>query len=107
FIYIDADHKYRSVKDDVVNAKRLINKSYGIICGDDLEFLPTPELVEMAKRFKDRDYLKGDYSYHPGVCLAVSEEFETVNMVDGFWWVVCGNGAFLVDELTPEDLQRA
>jgi len=107
FIYIDADHKYASVKDDIINAKRLINKNYGIICGDDLEKIPSPELVELARTYKDRDYIKGDYSYHPGVCLAVYEEFESVNMIDGFWWVVCKNDTFSTDELSPEYLQGA
>lgn len=104
FIYIDADHKYELVKRDIQNAKRLINRKYGVICGDDLEKLPTEELVELAKKFRDRDYIKGSYGYHPGVCLAVSEEFETVNMVDGFWWVVCTNGIFSTDTLTPSEL---
>jgi hypothetical protein len=105
FIYIDADHKYDSVKSDIVNAKRLINKEFGVICGDDLERLPTAELVNLAREYKDRDYIKGDYGYHPGVCLAVSEEFASVNMSDGFWWVVCRNGEFLVDDITFEYLQ--
>ncbi|WP_186307921.1 class I SAM-dependent methyltransferase [Paraburkholderia sp. BCC1884] len=99
FIYIDADHKYDSVKRDIVNAKRLINKEYGIICGDDLEKLPTPGLVELARQYKDRDFIKGDYGYHPGVCLAVAEEFEQVSMIDGFWWVVCKNGSYSHDAL--------
>ena len=107
FIYIDADHKYAAVKDDIVNAKRLINKTYGIICGDDLEKLPSPELVDLAKSYKDRDYIRGDYSYHPGVCLAVSEEFDSVNMIDGFWWIVCKNGVFSTDELSPDFLRSA
>jgi methyltransferase family protein len=105
FIYIDADHKYESVKADIVNAKRLVNKKFGIVCGDDLEKLPTPELVDLARQYKDRDYIKGDYGYHPGVCLAVSEEFASVNMSDGFWWVVCKNGEFLTDQLGLEYLQ--
>ncbi|MEM5471646.1 class I SAM-dependent methyltransferase [Hoeflea sp. AS60] len=104
FIYIDADHKYESVKSDIVNAKRLISKKYGIICGDDLEKQPTHELVELAKKYKERDYIKGEYGFHPGVCLAIFEEFEAVNMVDGFWWVVCRNDEFSTSDITPEDL---
>jgi len=94
FIYIDADHKYEAVKNDIQNSKRLINKKWGIICGDDLEKKPTPELIDVAKNFKDRDYLKGNYGFHPGVCLAISEEFKEVNMENGFWWVYCNNGEF-------------
>lgn len=105
FIYIDADHKYESVKSDIVNAKRLVNKKFGIICGDDLEMLPTREIVDLARDYKDRDYIKGDYGYHPGVCLAISEEFASVNMSDGFWWVVCKDGEFLTEGLSLEYLQ--
>lgn len=101
FIYIDADHKYESVKTDIVNAKKLINREFGVICGDDLEKLPTPELVGIARKYKNRDYLKGEYGYHPGVCLAVSEEFGSVNMVDGFWWIVCENGSFNSELFKP------
>lgn len=104
FIYIDADHKYDSVKQDIVNAKKLIKKDYGIICGDDLEKLPTPDLVEIARKYKDRDFIKGDYRFHPGVCLAVHEEFGTVNMIEGFWWTVCKNGEFDADLIPVEQL---
>ena len=93
-IYIDGDHKYSSAKADIVSAKHLINKNFGIICGDDLEKLPTPELLDIALQYKDRDYLRGDCNFHPGVCLAVAEEFLHINMVEGFWWVFCVNGAF-------------
>lgn len=96
FIYIDADHKYDSVKQDIVQAKRLIDRRNGVVCGDDLEKLPPPELIELARQHPDRDYLKGSYGYHPGVCLAVAEEFPAVNMVDGFWWIEYRDG-----ELVP------
>ncbi len=94
FIYIDGDHKYDAVKSDIVAAKRMIKKDYGIICGDDLEFLPTKELVELAKLNKNSDVTHDGILFHAGVLLAVSEEFEKVNMRDCFWWIACINGKF-------------
>ena len=104
FVFIDGDHKYDAVKQDIVQAKRLINRSYGVICGDDLEHLPNEELIALCKRYKQRDYLGGDAKLHPGVCLAVSEEFGTVNMKDGVWWTVCQDDQFRTDVLTEDML---
>jgi predicted O-methyltransferase YrrM len=107
FIYIDGDHKYDNVKSDIQQAKRLINKKYGVICGDDLDKLPTNELVEISKKFKNRDYLRGENEhFHPGVMLAVSEEFDQVNMVNGTWWIVCKDGKFDVELLKPTIANR-
>jgi hypothetical protein len=107
FIYIDGDHKYENVKSDIQQAKRLINKEYGVICGDDLEKLPTEELLEISKIFKNRDYLRGeDELYHPGVMLAVSEEFEEINMVEAIWWIVCKDGKFDSGLLRPSFLKN-
>lgn len=97
FIYIDGDHKYEKVWSDIAEAKRLIRKDFGIICGDDLDKLPTPDLIELSKQFKDRDAIRGDYQFHPGVLLAVSEHFEKVHMHNSFWWIFCINGEFTVD----------
>jgi hypothetical protein len=33
--------------------------------------------------------------------LAVSEEFESVNMVNGTWWIACQDGKFDVEILKP------
>lgn len=98
FIYIDGDHKYEKVKRDIQHAKRLIKSGYGVICGDDLERLPTQALIELAQNFKNQDYVRGQHHFHPGVLLAVAEEFGKVNMANGFWWVICKNGNFIADE---------
>jgi predicted O-methyltransferase YrrM len=102
FIYVDGDHKYESVKSDLQQAKRLVNKDFGIICGDDLERIPTTELYELAQKNKDRDFLRHPHNFHPGVLLAVAEEFSAVNMVNGFWWVVCVDGNFSVNILMAD-----
>jgi len=101
FIYIDGDHKYEHAKKDIQQAKRLVNKKFGIICGDDLDRQPNPELIEIAKNHRNRDYLRGEQQFHPGVLLAVSEEFPAVNMVNGIWWIVCSGGRFTTEILKP------
>jgi hypothetical protein len=90
-IYLDGSHYYEEVKLDVQNSKRLVKQSFGIICGDELEKMPNPALMASARSHKKRDFVDG---YHPGVLLAAGEEFESVNMEDGFWWVYSVNGKF-------------
>ena len=90
-IYIDGSHYYSNVLSDIDAAKRLCKKDFSIICGDDLESLPSPELIEFSKSNLEIDFVR---NFHPGVLLAVSEHFEKVNMESGFWWVYCVNGRF-------------
>ena len=101
FIYIDGDHKYEKVKSDIKEAKRLISKEFGLICGDDLERLPSKELYELAKQHPERDFLRAPHGFHPGVLAAIYEEFDRVNMVNGFWWIVMAGGKFDPDLLKP------
>jgi len=105
FIYIDGDHKYEKVKSDIKEAKRLISKEFGLICGDDLERLPSKELYELAKQHPERDFLRAPVAFHPGVLAAIYEEFDRVNMVNGFWWIVMAGGKFDPDLLKPIPLQ--
>jgi len=100
FIYIDGDHKYEKVKADIQQAKRLVRKNFGVICGDDLDKLPTPDLIEVSRKHTNRDALREE-GFHPGVLLAVAEEFESVNMRNSFWWTVCKDGAFTTEILKP------
>lgn len=97
FIYVDGDHKYESVKQNLRDAKRLARRELSLICGDDLELQPSPELLEVARANRDRDYLRDPYNFHPGVMLAVHEEFGQVGMSNGFWWIFCKNGQFIAD----------
>ena len=105
FIFIDGDHKYETVKKDIIEAKRLANKKFSIICGDDLEKVPTENLLEISRNYLDRDYLGGEYGFHPGVCLAVSEELGEVNMSNGFWWVTYKKGSLTNNYLRNEQLK--
>lgn len=88
-IYIDGSHEYKHVKEDIKIAKTLAGQD-GIICGDDLEL----QLSEVDKSFLrdnlDLDFIQDSKSkgyYHPGVTLAVGEEFEQVSCWGGYWAV--------------------
>lgn len=103
FIYIDGDHKYSNVKSDIQQAKRLVNRNFGVICGDDLEVMPDNNLCEISKKYLMRDFLfDPQFNFHPGVLAAIYEEFEKVNMKNGFWWVTYINGFPNMDVFHPK-----
>ena len=100
FIYVDGDHKYDKVKKDLKEAKRLVNKDCGLICGDDLEKLPTEELYQLAMQNLNRDCLRNP-KFHPGVLAGIKEEFESVHMINGFWWVAYRGGVLDMEFCKP------
>jgi len=65
-IFIDGDHRYNFVKEDIVVAKQMIEKG-GIISG--------------------HDYY--GHTLFPGVKQAVDEEFKQINICDSIWWTTC------------------
>lgn len=86
-IYIDGSHYYSDVKQDIINAKRLIKKN-GIICGDDLEIFPDDEIYNHSKQHTTSDVISfNGHPYHPGVLMATYEEFKDIKMKNGIWWV--------------------
>lgn len=87
---------------DIKQAKRLIKKDFGLICGDDLDCHPTPDRYELAKRHPTRDFMReGREQFHPGVLAAIYEEFRSVNMVNAFWWIACQQSSFTTEILKP------
>ncbi|WP_144441194.1 class I SAM-dependent methyltransferase [Bradyrhizobium sp. CCGE-LA001] len=86
-IYIDGSHYYADAKRDMQEAKRLLRPG-GVICGDDLDTAPRDDLVALARANMESDLfvLPDGNAFHPGVLLAVTEEFERVNCENGFWW---------------------
>ena len=88
-VFIDGSHYYQDVRRDIELALRIL-KPGGIICGDDLEILPSANLAAVAKQYLDHDFVPGKDSlgFHPGVALAVYELFGTVEMKAGTWWKV-------------------
>ncbi len=73
-IFIDADHRYNHVKDDITAWMKKV-KPGGILCGHDCEqyFSKLPDHFQ----FMMTDYLESDMLsvYHPGVILALYEIF--------------------------------
>ena len=86
-IFIDADHTYNPVKKDIKNSLRLV-KEGGVICGDDLNLQLHEIDNDNAIRNKHKDFIqdpKTKKNFHPGVTVAVSEEFGEVSSWGGFW----------------------
>lgn len=63
FIFLDGDHRYETVKDDITHAKNMLAKG-GVLAG--------------------HDYTHVDW---PGVKKAVDECIGEVNVVHSIWWV--------------------
>lgn len=75
-IFIDADHRYKYIKDDIETFLPLLSEK-GIICGHDYE----------SDEYKE-EYIKEDYveGKHHGVIKAVNERFGQVNYHNSVWW---------------------
>lgn len=87
-IFIDGDHSYKAVLQDVQNAVPLL-KEGGILCGDDLELQYFEIDIENGEKNKEQDFIidtKTQNYFHPGVCLAIGEFFgKEVSEWHGFW----------------------
>jgi hypothetical protein len=86
-VYVDADHAYDSVRQDIRDYQPLV-KEGGYMAGDDLELQQDEIVVEHARRLRNTDDTVDPPTgrgYHPGVTLAVWEHFGRVISLDGFW----------------------
>jgi|TARA_B110000037_G_scaffold216769_1_gene276519 hypothetical protein len=90
-VYIDGSHYYDVVNADILAAKNIVNTKFSIICGDDLDREINPELIELANENLDTNFVSG---FHPGVVIALNENFTKVNVENGFWWVYCIDGKY-------------
>jgi predicted O-methyltransferase YrrM len=99
FIYLDGSHYYEDVKSDIALSKRLLKPDGAILCGDDYEKFASEALLALARENRDRDYigLEDGSAFHPGVMLAIAEEFGAVNMKSGFWWIHRKGGRWSLD----------
>ena len=87
FAYIDGDHSYQSVLNDLEHCCGLLREG-GIICGDDLELQVHKVDASIAAKRPKLDKLYDEthnITYHPGVTLAVGEMFGPVTSWHGFW----------------------
>src|SRR5262249_31684435 len=94
-IHLDGSHYYDAVSADIRHAIRLVREG-GIIAGDDLN-VQLPDIAEE----KVRQHLQEDcvieedgFFYHPGVTLAVAENFGRATRVETCWAVQKQGGAF-------------
>ncbi len=106
-VYVDGDHAYSAVKQDIENAKLLVADG-GILCGDDLEMEAGAVDEANARVNKERDFIcdpRTGQWFHPGVTLAVSESIGGVASWDGFWAVQKSGGAWKKFELESDNSQ--
>ncbi len=86
-MFIDGDHSYDGALLDIRAAKRLV-KPGGFICGDDLELQGSECDLAVLRANAAVDCITfpdtGKFC-HPGVTLAVHEEFGDVSAYFGFW----------------------
>ncbi len=92
--FIDGDHRYGSVKMDILETMPLVREG-GVICGDDLQiqlddhaFDIDEDLLDEHRAYVESNrpnaHLKGVF-YHPGVTQAVAEVFGTVSTSGRIW----------------------
>jgi predicted O-methyltransferase YrrM len=86
-IFIDGDHTYPRVLEDIKNSASLVVEG-GILCGDDLELQLSQIDQNHAELNKHKDYIldpRTKVNFHPGVSLSVGEFFGEVSVWEGFW----------------------
>lgn len=78
-VFIDADHSYAAVRDDVAAWRSKVRPG-GLLCGHDCEARVTPALEARFRAHRDADTIPGDgtpfATVHPGSILAVNEAFQ-------------------------------
>ncbi|HVB37509.1 MAG TPA: class I SAM-dependent methyltransferase [Vicinamibacterales bacterium] len=87
-VYVDGDHVYESVKQDLTDAARLVAPG-GALCGDDLEVQLSAVEPAYVRARMERELILDPATgcrFHGGVTLAVGEFFRCdVTSRDGFW----------------------
>ena len=79
-VFIDADHSYKCVREDIAAWRPKVRRGGGILCGHDCEARVTPENRQRLLDNRDADTIPGTgtafVSIHPGSMLAVHEAFD-------------------------------
>ncbi|MDB2701041.1 class I SAM-dependent methyltransferase, partial [Alphaproteobacteria bacterium] len=98
FIYIDGNHSFEYVNQDIHNSKSLILNN-GIIMGDDyeLKYEAHDKVIIDEAIENDIDFTmdkKNTKAFHPGVTKAVNINFGSINNKNGQFCVVKDNKKF-------------
>jgi hypothetical protein len=83
-IFIDADHRYQQVKQDIASAVPLVLRPGGILCGHDCEGKISDYEQDFLETGKDQDCFE---SVHCGVVHAVGEAFPDCSINHSIWSV--------------------
>ena len=82
-IYIDADHRYNAVFNDIQRYMPLVRQN-GILCGDDCEGFISDYNLDFLEHGKEIDYFE---TVHCGVVLAVGSTFQEYSINYNIWSV--------------------
>lgn len=86
-VFIDADHRFESVLNDINHYSPMVRKDHGILCGHDCEGFISDYSRDFLDSGKDSDYFE---SVHCGVVLAVGTSFKNYSLNHGIWSVKTG-----------------
>lgn len=81
-IFIDGDHRYEQVKNDIENYLPKL-KDNGIICGHDYEIGFDLDLNSLTELDLNKDMSRG---FHCGVVKAVNEKLKNIHLLDDRIW---------------------
>ena len=100
-IYLDGDHRYEVVRQDLEDYAPLV-KEGGYLCGDDLELQMADLNLDRVTLDLERDtsfYPDRNRDFHAGVTKAVWEILGTVSCYEGFWVTRKGERSWQTVEL--------
>lgn len=83
-IFLDADHRYDAISDDIKRYGPLVNRNKGVFCGHDCEGRISDYETSFLKKGKNIDYYE---TVHCGVVLAVGEAFKDYSINHSIWSV--------------------
>jgi SAM-dependent methyltransferase len=84
-VFVDGDHRYKPMKRDMLNARRVLRNG-GILCGDDLH-RELHEVEDMERHnYAIAKGIEHSGDYHPGITQAVDEVFgRDFTRIDRLW----------------------
>lgn len=83
-VFIDGDHRYDGIRNDIATYGRLVKSDGGILCGHDCEGRIGDFDRDALEEGKQKDY---HANAHCGVVLAVGESFQEYNIDYTIWSV--------------------